>query len=252
MSLDLTPRPAAATRPRRILAHARIEAEQTLRNGEQLLLALVIPVGLLVAGLLFGGRLGVDPRTWPATVLALAVWSTSFTSLAITTGFERRYGVLERLAATPLTRLDLLAGKALATAAVAVGQGVLLAGIALALGWRPAGGLAATLTTVVTALLAGFVFANLALSLAGSLKAEVTLAVANLIYLVGALAGLVLPASAYPPPVQPLVAALPTSALGEALRGWSLGQIVAVPLLVLILWASAAPLLAKKVFRWMS
>lgn len=185
-------------------------------------------------------------------MLALAVWSTSFTSLAITTGFERRYGVLERLAATPLTRLDLLAGKALATAAVAVGQGVLLAGIALALGWRPAGGLAATLTTVVTALLAGFVFANLALSLAGSLKAEVTLAVANLIYLVGALAGLVLPASAYPPPVQPLVAALPTSALGEALRGWSLGQIVAVPLLVLILWASAAPLLAKKVFRWMS
>lgn len=252
MSLDLTPRPVAAPRAGRILAHARMEAEQTLRNGEQLLLALVIPVGLLVGGLLFGARLGIDPRTWPASVLALAVWSTSFTSLAITTGFERRYGVLERLAATPLTRLDLLAGKALATATVAVAQGLVLAGVALALGWRPDGGLLASLAAAAAALLAGFVFANLALSLAGSLKAEVTLALANLVYLLGALAGLVLPASAYPAPLGQVLAALPTSALGEALRGWAVDRPAGGELLVLFAWALLAPLLAKRVFRWMS
>ena len=44
-------------------------------------------------------------------MLALAVMSTSFTSLAIATGFERRYGVLKRLGASPLPRSGLLAGK---------------------------------------------------------------------------------------------------------------------------------------------
>ncbi len=37
-------------------------------------------------------------------VLALAVMSTAFTSLAIATGFERRYGVIKRLGASPLPR----------------------------------------------------------------------------------------------------------------------------------------------------
>ncbi|HOA89163.1 MAG TPA: ABC transporter permease, partial [Propioniciclava tarda] len=82
MSLDLTPRPGAADRQNRIAQHARIELAMLLRNGEQLLLAFVIPVGLLVGGMLFGDRFGLDRTTFPASVMALAVWSSSFTSLA--------------------------------------------------------------------------------------------------------------------------------------------------------------------------
>ncbi len=87
-----------------------------LRNGEQLLLAVVIPVIVLIGVVTGAEHLGLS-LDHPAVdvftpgVLALAVLSTSFTSLAIATGFERRYGVLKRLGASPLPRSGLLAGK---------------------------------------------------------------------------------------------------------------------------------------------
>jgi ABC-2 type transport system permease protein len=102
-ALDFSPAPGAAPARRRVLAHAVTEARLLIRNGEQLLLALVIPVGILVGARLVGGQLG-DLATLAPSVLALAVWSSAFTSVAIATGFERRYGVLERLAATPRCR----------------------------------------------------------------------------------------------------------------------------------------------------
>lgn len=115
-----------------------------LRNGEQLLLAFAIPLGLVIGGLLWGRQFGLDGNTFPASVIAVAVWSTAFTSLGVATGFERRYGVLERLVATPLTRADLIAGKALAACALVAIQAVLLLAVALGLGWRarpePGGG----------------------------------------------------------------------------------------------------------------
>ena len=80
-----------------------------MRNGEQLLLALVIPIGIIVAGRFLGSRVGLTMDVLAPSVLALAIWSTCFTSQAIMTGFERRYGVLERLSATPLGRSGLLA-----------------------------------------------------------------------------------------------------------------------------------------------
>ncbi|WP_040161624.1 ABC transporter permease [Nigerium massiliense] len=253
MSLDLSPAAAPAARGRRIGSHARMEASLLLRNGEQLLLALVIPVALLVAGLVWGGRVGLDPQAFPASVLALAVWSTSFTSLAINTGFERRYGVFERLAATPLTRGDLIGGKALATAAVAAGQLVLLAAVALALGWRPQPTLAGTVPALVGVVLAMLAFAGVALALAGRVSAETTLAVANLIYLAVAAGGaLVLPLSAYPAALRPLLAALPSGALGELLRGWASGAAPLWPLAVLAAWTVVLLFLARKAFRWTS
>ncbi len=254
MTLDLSPRPGAAPRPARVLSHARTEVGLQLRNGEQLLLALVIPVGLLVAGLLAGGGLGLDRTAFPASVLALAVWSTSFTSLAITTGFERRYGVLERLAATPLSRADLVAGKALATAAVTAGQVALLAAVAAGLGWRPAPTASGTVVALLAALLASGTFAACAVALAGRLEATVTLGVANLVYLLGATAGgLVLPVAAYPDAVRLPLSLLPTAALGESLRAWAAGQPAAWPWLgVLGFWSVVALLVARKAFRWTS
>ena len=120
--LDLRPGAAPAPRLRRITTHALLEARLVVRNGEQLLLALVIPLALIVGQGFLGGRLGTDTSTTVASVIALGLWSTGFTSLAITTAFERRYGVLERLAATPLRPIELLIGKALAIAILAAGQ----------------------------------------------------------------------------------------------------------------------------------
>lgn len=254
-AIDWTPSTGAPSAPRgrRILSHARTEASLMMRNGEQLLLALVIPLGLLVGGHLFGDRVGLDPQAFPASVIALALWSTSFSSLAIATGFERRYGVLERLAATPLTRGDLITGKALGSASIAAGQVLLIAVVALALGWRPTPDPAQVVVAVVAALLALVTFAAFALALAGSLRAEATLALANLVYIVVAAAGaLVLPISAYPAWAEWPLRLSPSGALGETLRLAATGGTDALPLLVLAAWAAVALIVARKAFRWTS
>ena len=92
VGLDLSPRPGAASATRMLRAQTAMELRLLLRNGEQLLLTLFIPMLLLVMGTrsdkvvdLGAGR-PIDIVT--PGVLALAVMSTSFTSLAIATGFE--------------------------------------------------------------------------------------------------------------------------------------------------------------------
>ncbi len=252
-TIDFTPHPGSSPRSRRVVAHALTEARLLVRNGEQLLLALVIPVGILLAGRLLDGRFGLHEETIAPSVMALAIFSTCFTSLAIATGFERRYGVLERLAGTPLGRSGLLAGKALAIITIAVGQLAVLVVVAAILGWRPHPDAAQWLVAVVGVPLAMLTFANLALAMAGRLRAEATLGLANLIYLLGVAAGGIMwPVSAYPPALRWLVRALPTGALGELGRAWSAGGTTWWALLVLIAWAAASGLLARKVFRWMS
>ena len=138
--LDLRPRPGAATVRRLVVGHARFEVTQLLRNGEQLLLTLVIPVVFLVlmakVEILDLGESDRLDFLVPG-ILCLAVLSTAFTGQAIGTGFERRYGVLKRLRATPLTRAQLLAGKSLAVLAIEAGQVVLLGLVGRGLGWRP-------------------------------------------------------------------------------------------------------------------
>ncbi|MDA8438461.1 MAG: ABC transporter permease [Propionibacterium sp.] len=251
--IDFTPHPGAAPRSRRVVAHARTESRLLVRNGEQLLLALVIPVGILLAGRMLNGRFGMHEETIAPSVMALAIFSTCFTSLAIATGFERRYGVLERLAGTPLGRSGLLAGKALAIIAIAVAQLVILAVVAAVLGWRPHPDAAQWLVAVIGVPLAMLTFANLALAMAGRLRAEATLGLANLIYLIGITGGGIMwPVSAYPVALRWLVRALPTGALGEVGRAWSAGGTTWWALPVLIVWAAASGLLARKVFRWMS
>lgn len=248
--LDFRPAAQSAPAPRRVLSHARTESVLLLRNGEQLLLALVIPAGILIVGRI-AGWLGGLAELAPS-VLALAVWSSSFTSLAIATGFERRYGVLERLACTPLGRSGLLAGKALGTTAIVLGQLVILGGLALALGWRPAWTLVSFFAAVLAIVLAGAVFAGLALALAGRLRAELTLAVANLVYVVLlAGGGLVVPLDRYPDALQPVIMLLPTAALGESLRAAASGVALGWPLLVLMVWGGIAAVAAWRGFRWM-
>ncbi|AMS04873.1 ABC transporter permease [Acidipropionibacterium acidipropionici] len=252
-ALDLHPAPQAAPAWTRIRNHGLTEAKLVMRNGEQLILALVVPVVILVAGRFIGDRISMPLSLVAPSVLALAIWSTCFTSQAIQTGFDRRYGVLERLAATPLGRSGLLAGKGLAYSIISVIQVVLLVVVALALGWHPHGSALAWLPMVISLLLGMSAFSLLALAFGGSLRAEATLALANLIYLVGMAAGAVLwPLAKYPGGLRDVVAVLPTTALAESLRAWDLGQVLWWPVLSLVAWTVVLGLIARKVFKWVS
>ncbi len=256
MSLDLSPAPGPAPLTRMVAAQAGVEARLLLRNGEQLVLALGLPLLLLVVGARTGSLLDLGPGrridVLAPGVLALAVLSTSFTSLAITTGFERRYGVLKRLGATPLPRHGLLAGKTLAVLAVEALQVVVLGGVALALGWTPTGGLAAVAAGALVALLGTACFASLGLALAGSLRAETTLALANLVYILLLVGGaVVVPLARYPQALQPLVELLPSGALAQGLREAAAGAgLPWLACLVLLAWAALGTLVAARTFRW--
>jgi ABC-2 type transport system permease protein len=236
---------------RPLLAHLRLELALLARNGESLLLTLGIPMLLLV----FFANVDVlpidgEPIDFLAPgVLSLAILSTALVNLAIGTAFEREYGVLKRLGATPLGRPRLLAAKTLAVLVVEVVQLVVLWTLALALGWEPA-----PEPAFVAAFVLGTVaFAGLGLCLAGSLKAMTTLAAANGLYLVLLLlSGMVIPLDQLPAPVQTLARLLPSGALTEAIRG-TLTAGTSVPgraWAVLTIWALAGPLLATRLFRW--
>lgn len=249
-----TPRPGAAPLGRQVLAQARMETTMLLRNGEQLLLAVIIPVIVLVGSVTLADRVDlpalserpVDVLT--PGVLALAVMSTAFTSLAIATGFERRYGVLKRLGASPLPRHGLLLGKTAALVVVEVLQFVVIGSVGLLLGWRPAPGWLAAAALVVVGTAA---FAALGLLLAGSLRAEATLAAANLVYLLLLSGGaVVLPSTAYGA-AGGAVRWLPSGALGDGLRAaLADGRTDWLALLVLAAWAAAGTLLTARTFRW--
>jgi ABC-2 type transport system permease protein len=253
-----TPRPGAAPMPRMVLAQAAMETRLLVRNGEQLLLAVVIPVLVLFFGVLGLDRLGRDLGRRPVDVLtpgvlALAIMSTAFTSLAIATCFERRYGVLKRLGTSPLPRSGLLLGKVGALLLVEVGQLLVIGGVGLALGWDPttAGPLVTATALVATALAGTFAFASLGLFVAGVLRAEATLAAANLIYLLLLAGGaVVIPASSYGG-FGSLARWLPSGALGEAMRDvLADAAFPGLALLVLLAWGALGTVLTVRTFTW--
>ena len=251
-----TPAPGAAPMWRMVASQARMELRVMLRHGEQFLLTMVIPVLLLVGFSLTSVLdVGEGPRVDALTpgVLALAVMSTSFTGLAIGTGFERRYGVLKRLGATPLSRFGLLAAKTLAVLGVQAIQITVLCAVALTLGWSPELGPAQVLSAIALVLLATAAFSSLGLLMAGTLRAEATLAGANLVYvLMLGLGGVLFPTSSFPGPMEQAAAFLPITALSSGLRtvlaDGSLPGLAAFA--VLAAWALVCGLLASRLFRW--
>ena len=233
--------------------HARFEVVQLLRNGEQLLLTVIIPTLLLV---LFAKVDVVDlgPGSRIAFlapgILALAVMSTAFTAQAIGTGFERRYGVLKWLGSTPLPRWGLLAGKTLAVLAIELGQLVLLGAVAVALGWRPSG--SPWLAVLLLLVLGTAAFSGLALLMAGTLRAEATLAGANLLYLLFLLGGgIVIPLAKFPSGVRQVLELLPSTALADGLRAAFVdGDVRWGSIAILAAWAVVALAAAARWFRW--
>lgn len=234
------------------LAQTRVELLLTLRRGESLLLALGIPVMLLV----FFSLVDVLPSDTPDSVdflapgiLALAVMSTAMVGLGIATGFERSYGVLKRLGATPLGRARLLAAKTATVVAVELLQAAVLIVIALVLGWSGDGNWAAAVGAIVLGTVA---FAGIGLAMAGRLRGEVNLAAANGLYLVLLLlGGMVIPLGKLPSVLRAIAQALPAGALSDAMHG-ALGpaDIPGRAWVVLAVWSIVAPAVAALTFRW--
>jgi ABC-2 type transport system permease protein len=253
VSLDLSPAPGAASFTAMAWRQSRLEARLLLRNGEQLLLAAVIPV-LLVLGAAYvpyldGGRTERLAFAVPGT-LALAVLSSAFTSLAIATGFERRYGVLRRLAVSPLGRTGLMVGKGLGVVHVLVAQVVLICVVGLVVGWEPHGD---PISVVSLLALGTAAFVALALLIAGTLRAEATLALANLVFLLLLLAsGIAFPLDDVPSSVRDALALLPSTALADGLRAvLSEGRTIpGADAAVLAVWGVVAGAAAARWFRW--
>jgi ABC-2 type transport system permease protein len=253
------PAPGAAPLPRMVRAQAALEVRTLLRNGEQLLLTLIIPVLLLVAfghenliSVGAGSRIDRIDFVVPG-VLALAVLSTAFTSQAIGTGFERRYGVLKRLGASPLSRQGLIAAKTVTVLAVEVAQVAIVLCVGALLGWAPVASPAAAVWVPLLLLAGTAAFSGLALLMAGTLRAEGTLAAANLLYLIMlGLGGILFPLTKFPAAVRPVLRLLPADALSDGLRlvlahG---GGLPVRDLLVLCAWAAVAIAVAARAFRW--
>lgn len=248
--------PASAPAPalRRVLSRARLELVLLLRNGEQVLLTLVLPV-LILAGLSLNDTVdlpGDGPRVARALpgVLALAVLSTAFTAQAIGTGFDRRYGVLRQVGVGPLGRSGLILAKIVATVAMLTVQVIVLVGEALLLGWSPVG---SPFTVAALLLLGVCAFTGLALLLAGTLRAEATLALANLIYVLLLLGGgLFTDTATWPGPLRAVVEVLPSAALASGLRDVMVAGVAPSPtdVLILIIWGALGGGLAARFLKW--
>jgi ABC-2 type transport system permease protein len=235
-----------------LLAQARAESVLQLRRGENMIVTLAIPLGVLV----FFAKVDTlstdykDPVDFLVPgVLALAVMAAAMVSLGIATGFERRYGVLKRLGSTPLSRSGLLTAKTATVLALELIQIVLVVIVGIAIGWSVPGGL---LAAVGLLLLGTIAFAGIGLLMAGTLRAEANLAAANALFLVFLfLGGMAYPLDKLPGAMQAVAKVLPAAALSETVRAvltssaFPVGEFV-----VLLVWAITAPLLAAKFFRW--
>jgi ABC-2 type transport system permease protein len=236
-----------------IRAQTRIEMLLTVRRGESLLVTLLIPLGILV----FFSKVDAVNTSYKEPVdflvpgvLALAVMSSAMVSLGIATGYERRYGVLKRLGSTPLSRAGLLSAKTLNVLVLEIVQAIVIVLTGIALGWDVTGGLVAA---IVLLLIGTIAFAGIGMLLAGTLRAEANLAVANGLFLVLLfLGGMAYPLAKLPEPIETFAKALPAAALSETVRSvlspgrsFPTGELV-----VLLVWAVAAPLAAARWFRW--
>ncbi|WP_250506785.1 ABC transporter permease [Bowdeniella massiliensis] len=235
------------------LDQASWEARAIFRNGEQLMVAFIMPIIALVA-LLHIDALGLpEPQNAHALAgaLAMAVIASSFTSQSIAVAFDRRWGVLRMFATTPLGPRGLLAGKAIAVVIVVAAQVIVLCLIAALLGgWRPASALSIIAMAIMIAL-GTVTFVALGMCVGGTLRTEAVLAVANIGFVLMVIAGGVL---------MPVGSGLtgwfltftPFGALGEGMRAAVLGEIALLPIVVQAAWAALLSAVAVRVFRWES
>ncbi|AZG44317.1 ABC transporter permease [Gordonia insulae] len=232
-----------------------MELTLLLRNGEQLLLTMFIPITLLIGLCLLPVDTGLGTSaaeratTFVPAIMTVAVMSTAFTGQAIAVGFDRRYGALKRLGATPIPRWGIIAGKSIAVVLVVALQALIIGAIGLAFGWRP-GPLGLLLGVVIIAV-GTATFSALGLLLGGTLKAEVVLALANLLWfaMVG-IGSLVVMGDRVPAAAHWIARCVPSGALTEALDQATHGSVDFFGVGVLLAWAAVAAVLAVRWFRF--
>jgi ABC-2 type transport system permease protein len=236
---------------RAIWSQAVEELRMTLERGETLLVTFAIPMLLLIftskVSVISTGPIHGIAFVAPG-ILALAVMSSSMVSLGISTGFERSYGVLRRIGMTPLGRRSLIVAKILAIIKIEIIQVLVLGAIALGLGWHPGSGIYGAIGALA---LASVAFGGLGLFLAGTLRAEATLALVNGLYVVLLMiGGIIFPLTklgGFASFARLLPAGALTNILHPILTGGS------VPLsawIILASWAAVAPSLAARFFRF--
>lgn len=248
-----TPDPRPNTVAKMMAAQFGLELKLLLRNGEQLLLTMFIPITLLIGLVMLPlGSFGDDrAATFVPAIMALALISTAFTGQAIAVAFDRRYGALKRLGATALPVWGIIVGKCLAVVMVVFLQALLLGAIGIALGWRPDPRgllLGALIIAVGTAS-----FTALGLLLGGTLRAEIVLALANLLWFVfagfGALT-LESASNAVPAALQWVARLTPSGALTEALTRAMTLSVDWFGIAVLTAWGALATVGALRWFRF--
>jgi ABC-2 type transport system permease protein len=239
---------------RALVALVAMELRLAARRGESVLVSMLVPPAVL----LFFATTGLVPGIGERAVdfllpgsIALAIIASAFVSLGIATAYERAYGVLKRLGGAPISATLLVAAKVLATlVVVAVQVGVLVVVARALLGWSPRPDLSIGLAAVALAL-GTAAFTALGLLMAGALRAEATLALANALLLAFLmLGGIVLPIDHLPADLQPIAAALPATALADLLRVALGGGDPIAPAALLLAWATAASALTARTFRW--
>lgn len=243
------PRPSSVTSM--LAAQYALELKLLLRNGEQLLLTMFIPITLLIGlTVLPLGAFGEHRvAVFVPAIMALAVISTAFTGQAIAVAFDRRYGALKRLGATPLPVWGIVAGKVLAVVTVVFLQALLLGGIGLALGWRPQP--AGLLLGAAVIALGTAAFTAMGLLLGGTLRAEIVLALANLLWFVSAGFGaLTLETGAIPRALSWAARLTPAGALTEALSQATAVSVDWFGIAVLTTWGAVAAAAALRWFRF--
>ena len=241
----------------RVIEQGRYETMAMLRNGEQLMLNIIFPVMALIAlrftGLIdeYANSVGVSRMDAAVPgVLALCVISTALSGQGIATGFDRRYGVLRFLATTPLGRNGLIMGKCIAVLVVVAIQFTLVTALGYGLGWRPDA--IAVSRSIITMIMGAGAFTALGLLIAGTVRAEATLAIVNIAWVILAGAGgVVFPLKSFPDWYAGIVAWSPSAALGDALRGnFIQHQWLADPHCVLIVWTVVIGFVASRKFKW--
>ncbi|MBA2299996.1 MAG: ABC transporter permease [Chloroflexi bacterium] len=233
-----------------VLAQTVVEARLTARRGENLLAMIGIPLAALLFIGVFVSVRGAFAVLLPGT-LAIAIVASGLVNLGIATAYERGYGVLKRLGGSPLERSGLVAAKLTVVVAIGLVQVVALAGLAAVLGWRPEPDVS-VLAVALTTVLGSAAFAGLGLAIAGTLRPEAALVVANVLFLlaIGFGGGLV-PITDLPAPLPTVLRLLPVGALGEAFAA-ALGSGASLmgPLAILGAWAAGSFALAVRTFRW--
>lgn len=242
-----------ASRAVAVVHQVEMELRLTARRGENVLAMVGIPLGVLaVAGFATSG--GDIVGTILPGVLALAIVASGLVNLGIATAYERGYGVLKRLGGSPLDRTGLVAAKVGVVMAIAMAQVVALLLVAwFVFGWRPEPGATVSVASVaLVALVGSAAFAGLGLIVAGTLRPEAALVVANVLFLLAMVFGGGLGAFIdLPGPLSMLSSALPSGALADAFAAaLGSGTDIVRPLAILTGWAVAANAVAARVFRW--